>query len=103
MSVFESPDLADVFNASYVTTQIVATSVASEAKVGVTRLSKRQLILLTNTSSSIVYFGPSGVTTSTGVPLRKDELISLPFGENIAVFLICAPTESATVTVQEIS
>jgi hypothetical protein len=43
-----------------------------------------------NKSNSIVYFGPTGVTTSTGEPLLKNQSLTLPASDALALFLIAA-------------
>lgn len=96
-----SGEFNDVNNESYVSGAVAVTSVAIEAKVGATRLSGREVITITNKGPKTVYYGPAGVTTTTGDPLYKEQFVSLPFGDNVAVHVICAATETATVIVQE--
>ena len=95
------PAYEDVDNNGYVSGPVSVTSTAIEAKVGANRLIGRQSITITNKGSNTLYYGPSGVTTSTGDVLYKDQFVSLPFGELIGIYLICASGQSATAIVQE--
>lgn len=102
MSLSYNPELADVANDGYVSgTQSVGTTQV-EAKVGGSRQSGRELLYIENQSSNTVYYGPSGVTTSTGARLFKDQFVFLEAGENVAVFLI-AGSASNTVLIQEMA
>jgi len=96
-----SGEFNDVNNESYISGPVSATSVAIEAKVGATRLSGREVITITNKGPKTLYYGPSGVTVATGDPLFKDQFVSLPFGDAIAVFLITSGADTATAIVQE--
>ena len=98
-----SPEFSDVDNDGYVSGPVSVTNVAIEAKVGANRLANREGITITNNGPNTVYYGPSGVTTSTGDLLYKNQFVTLPLGENIGVFLICATAQTATVIVQELA
>jgi len=100
-SITLSSEFSDVNNEGYVSGSVAVTSIVIEAKVGANRLSGREVITITNKGSKTLYYGPSGVTTITGDPLFKDQFVSLPFGDAIGVFLICAGTDTATAIVQE--
>jgi hypothetical protein len=100
-SITLSSEFSDVNNESYVSGAVAVTSVAVEAKVGASRLSSREVITITNKGAKTVYYGPSGVSSTTGDPLYKDQFVSLPYGDNIGVFVVCASGDTATVIVQE--
>ena len=72
------------------------------ASVAVSNLSNRKTLLIFNRGSQTVYYGPSGVDDATGIPIEKDELITLDVGENILIYLI-TKTGNATVTIQELA
>lgn len=97
------PELADVDNDNYLTGVVSVGSTQVEAKVGVGRLSRREGITLTNKGPNRVFYGPTGVTVSTGDYLDKNQFVSLPLGESIGVFLICDTGKTASVVVQEIA
>ncbi len=103
MGISYSGELDDVNNNSYLSGAVNVTSSAVEAKVGANRLEGRELLTITNKGSKTVYYGPAGVTSTTGDPLYKDQFVSLPFGDNIAVYVVCAGADTATVIVQESS
>lgn len=96
-----SGEFNDVNNENYVSGPISATSVAVEAKVGANRLSGREVITLTNKGPKTIYYGPTGVTPTTGDPLFKDQYVSLPMGDQVAVFVVTSGADTATVIVQE--
>lgn len=97
------PELSDVNNDGYVSGAISVTSVAIEAKVGASSLAGRESITVLNKGPNKIYYGPSGVTTTTGSILEKNQFLSMPLGNALALFLICASGESATAIIQEIS
>lgn len=92
----------DVLNDSYLTASVAVGTSAVEAKVGASRLTDRESLVLHNLGGKTVYVGPSGVTASTGVPLFKNQTMSMPAGDAIGVFLICGTGDSADVIVQEL-
>jgi hypothetical protein len=96
-----SGEFNDVNNEGYVSGPVSVTAVAVEAKVGANRLSGRETITITNKGAKTVYYGPSGVTATTGDVLYKDQFVSLPIGDNVGVFVICGAGDTATVIVQE--
>lgn len=100
-NVFLSGEFDDVNNNGYVSGSVAVTSVAVEAKVGASRLSGREVITITNKGNKTVYYGPSGVTSTSGDILYKDQFVSLPFGDSIGVFIICGAGDTSTVIVQE--
>ena len=96
------PDKSDVINSAYVSTTLVIGTTEVELKVGASPLSERQEILLFNESTVTLFFGPTGVTTSTGIPIDSQETVNLPMGEAISVFII-AGTAGNTIRIQELA
>jgi len=97
------PDRADVNDISLASAVVSVGTTQVEAKATVTRNAKRQRLLLYNDSSSVVYYGPTGVTVSgatRGVPVYKKQTVVIPVGD-VAVFLI-AGSASNDVIVQEL-
>jgi hypothetical protein len=102
MGLSYSPDFADVENVNYTSGSLtVGTSQQLASANGSSNLSKRQELLIYNKSSNTLYFGPTGVTTSTGIPLAPGETLNVPFGEAVSVYLIAAGAGNACI-VQEI-
>lgn len=100
MPLSEGSEYSDVLGEGYVSGEVTVGTSAVEAKVGGSVLSKRELLYIENKSSSSIFYGPSGVTTTTGAQLKKDQFVWLPVGESIQVFMIRS-SGSATVIVQE--
>jgi len=97
------PELADVDNNGYVSAAVSVSTTQVEAKAGATNLAGREGITITNKGPNRVYYGPSGVTSANGDYLEKNQFASLPLGEYVTVYLICATGQSATVIVQELA
>jgi hypothetical protein len=91
----------DVDNASYVAGSLTITTSQLELKVGASKLDGRQVIMIQNTGNQTIYLGPTGVTTSTGIPLSKNQFISMPIGDSVSVFAITGNLTS-TIVVQEV-
>lgn len=101
MSIISSGQFNEVDDTSYLSTSATITTSASELKVGASRLSGRQNLIVFNKGSSTIYIGPSGVTSSTGIPVEANQMFSYPFGQNIAVYAITS-SGSSTVIIQEV-
>lgn len=100
-SLNESSEYADVMQDGYASGAVSVTTSQIEAKVGANRLSNREALTITNKGNAIVYYGPSGVSSTSGDLLYKDQSVSLPIGD-LGVFLITA-SGTATVIVQEMA
>jgi hypothetical protein len=98
-----NPEYADVDNDGYVSGAVAVSTSQVEAKVGANRLVGREGITITNKGPNRLYFGPSGVTSTTGDYLDKNQFVSIPIGDQIGVYLICATGQSATAIVQEMA
>lgn len=62
---------------------------AIELKVGASRLEGRKLLTIFNNSNDTIYWGfSSGVTTSSGTPIFKNQMYSWSVGDNQGVYLI---------------
>lgn len=92
-------EYSDVLQDGYVSGALTVTTTEIEAKVGGARLALREAITITNQGPGSIWYGPTGVTPSTGEELKKDQTVSLPLGD-IGIFLI-KDVSSATAIVQE--
>jgi hypothetical protein len=99
MPITTSSEFSDVLSDNYVAGAITVTTSQTEAKVGGSRLIGREYITVYNNSSQTIYFGPSGVTTSSGTPLEKGQTAGFPAGD-IGIFLIVSGG-TANVRIQE--
>lgn len=102
MGISFDPELSDVVNQSYVSGSISVSTSAVEAKVGASRLTGRETLRIYNNSNTTIYFGPSGVTASTGEPIFKNQWVNIPIGDQLAVFLITASGTASDIRIQEI-
>jgi hypothetical protein len=101
MGLDNSSEFNDVMGEGYVSGPVSVTTSEIEAKVGGSRLAGREALTITNKGTAKVYYGPTGVTSTTGDVLEKDQFVSLPMGD-IGVFVITA-SGTATVIVQEMA
>lgn len=104
MVLSQSSDRSDVVENGFLAAELSVGTTQTEVKVGASRVSARQVVGIYNNSSSTIFYGPTGVTTSganKGFPIFKDEKIYLPIGDT-ALYLI-AGSASNSVLIQEIS
>lgn len=70
---------------------------ATEAKVGANKLTNRKLLTVHNNSSATIYWGfTSSVTTSTGTPIFKDQVVSWSVGDSQTIYLIAGSAGNNT-------
>ena len=72
-----------------------------EAMVAASRRDGRQMLRVYNGSASIIYFGPTGVLTTTGEPIEKKQWVNIPANDQCAVFLIAGIAGNTGVIVSE--
>lgn len=60
----------------------------------------RQILHLFNKGNQTIYYGPTGVTSTSGIPLLKDEWVEI-YISSIPVFLITS-TSTANVIITEL-
>ena len=60
-----------------------------EAKCAATDLDERQFVRIFNNSNQKIYFGPAGVTSTTGEPLLKKQSVELAL-KGQSVFMVVA-------------
>lgn len=99
--IIESADRSDVNESNYVSGTLSVGTTAVEVKVGSSRLERRQFISVHNYGPATIFIGPSGVTTSSGRPIFRDQSIDMPVG-NLPIYVI-ASSAGQTVIVQELS
>jgi hypothetical protein len=100
MPLNESGYYSDILDKEVVTGVVTVGTIAVEARVGGAPLSQRQAIRIYNKSNATIYFGPSGVTTTNGEPIEKNNWVMIPAGPSLSIYLI-AGTASNDVVVSE--
>lgn len=88
---------------SYVAGPISVTTSQIEAKVGASRLTGREVLRIFNNSSTTIYFGPSGLTSSTGEPLYKQQWVELKVKDTLGIYLLTASGTASDVRIQEMA
>mgnify|MGYP000861728133 CR=1 FL=1 len=80
------------------------TTTAAEIFAGASRLANRYFMAIYNTdSSTIVYIGGSGVTTSTGFPIKPGDCVEFQFNPNAATAIYAIAPASVGVRVVELA
>lgn len=84
-------NVADVSNNGGVQGALSVTTSAVEAKVGGSPLANRKTLTIHNNGTGTLYWGYSNsVTSSTGTPIFKDQLVVFDIGTGTSVFLIAS-------------
>lgn len=104
MSGGYNPLLGDVILSDYQSALKTVGLTQVLAAVGGSNLSGRQELLIFNDGNFTLYYGPNGVTISgstKGIPIQPGGLVNLPFGPNVAVYLISDSAAGAAI-IQEL-
>jgi len=100
MPISNNGNWDDTNESIYVSGPLTVGTTEVEAKVGATRESLRQFVRIYNSSNSVIYFGPTGVTASTGEPLQKNQSVEIAVSD-LGIFLIAGSTGNVVI-VQEL-
>jgi hypothetical protein len=93
MPITGSPEYGDVLEDVFVQKVVSVGATATKLVVASSADPDREIVRIYNDSNSIVYIGPSTVTssgTNKGEPLYKKQWIELPFGPDLEVYGIVA-------------
>lgn len=93
---------ATIDSAPVVGAKTVSTT-AAELFAGASRLVGRYTMIVYNESSVPVYWGPSGVTTSTGFPLLPQDSVVFQFNPSVATAIYFIAGSNAAVRVVELA
>lgn len=101
------PSQSDVVNTSYISAKITVSTSQVEAKVGGSRLSGRQELIIYNGGTETIYYGPSGVTVlgtgaNDGIPIKGQQILNIQIGDQLPLYLIAAENNTSVI-VQELS
>lgn len=92
-----------LLNIDFLQTNISITTLEVEAKVGVTRLDCRKSVRIYNGSDRDIFWGPSGVSSTTGEPLRKRQSVTIAAGPYLAVFIVSGMGTANDIIIMEFS
>lgn len=88
---------ADISNNGGVQAALNVGLTAVELKVGGSPLANRKSASLFNNASNTVYWGyTNAVTTSTGTPIFKNQLVTWSVGPNTSIYIIAGSTTNDT-------
>lgn len=71
-----------------------------EAKASTSALEGREQVRVYNKGPYTIYWGPSGVTTSTGEPIYVDQWIDLPYSDTVPVYLVSGTASSSAIVTE---
>lgn len=81
--------VSDIVNTSGVYGSLTVGTSAIEVKVGSNRLAFRKSVTFLNNSNRVIYWGyNNSVTTSTGTPIEKGQMVTWSIGEDLAIWVI---------------
>lgn len=103
MGISPGGSFDDVLDGNYLSAQVTINTTESEVKVGASRLADRQEVLIFNGGNQTIYFGPTGVSDTNGIPIESQETVNLPFGDKIAVYLVTKTGSNTKVVIQELA
>lgn len=87
VSVRKELSVSDTIKEAIVSAGLTVGTTAIEIRAGASRLINRKGLMLFNNSTQTLFWGASGVTTSTGVPLARGESVNISV-ENVAIFVV---------------
>lgn len=93
--------VSDIIDTAGVYGAITVGTSAVEAKIGGSRLSARKSLTISNTSTSVIYWGySSGVSVANGTPIYKKQTVEFSIGDNVGIYLI-SPVAAMEIRVTE--
>lgn len=102
MAISFDPNRSDIDDSSAIAASKTVSTSQIEACVSSSPLDKRQTLIMFNNGPQIIYYGPSGITSATGIPIFKNQMVSITVGPSNRIYLVTA-TSTATVVIQEVS
>ncbi len=92
-------ETADIINSSLSSGSISVSTSAVAARVDGSNLTNRKMLTICPTTGTVYLGATSGVTTATGIPIFKNQVISFAFSANVTPYLIAG--SSITVNIIE--
>jgi len=102
MPVTVNGSFATVKSAPVVGAKTVTTTAAS-IFAGSAALPDRYAMTVYNDSSYTIYWGPSGVTTSTGMPILPGDSVTFEFSQSVVTAIYMIAAASAAIRVMEVA
>lgn len=98
-----NPDFSDVLSSLYVAGRKTISTSQVLAAASTSNQTGRQTLFIYNTSSTVtVYFGPSGLSSSTtGIPIEPTSSVRMDVSDAVSVYLLTA-SGSADVVIHEV-
>jgi hypothetical protein len=90
-------DVADIINTSLSSGSITVSTTAVAARVGASNLTNRKMLTISPQTGTVYLGATSGVTTATGIPIFKSQVISFAFSANVTPYLISASSQTVNV------
>ena len=93
----DTSEFSDVLEDVILQGVVTITTTQTELKVGGSVDPDREVVRIVNKTDATVYVGPSGVTTTTGEPLRKRQSMELPIGTQSLFAIVASGTADVIV------
>ena len=93
----ESSEYGDVLEDVLLQGVVTIGTTETELKVGVSADPEREVVRIYNNSNTTIYVGPTGVTTSTGEPLRRRQSMEMPIGQQSLYAIVASGTADVIV------
>jgi hypothetical protein len=101
MSLSQSSIYSDTNNKVLLIGNKTITTTQSLLAVSASNNTDRQFIRIYNSGTQKIYIGTTGVTTTTGEPLEKDQHITIAIRDNLSLYAITA-TGTASIIIWEL-
>lgn len=98
MSINVASDFSDTNSSIYEQETLTVGTTEVEAICSSTDIDERQFVRIYNNSNKKIYFGPSGVTSSTGEPLFKKQAVTLALKGQSVYMVVDSGTGDVIVT-----
>ncbi len=90
--------VADILNTGGVQSAMTVGTSAIEAKVGASRLTNRKLLTICPTDGDIYWGYTNAITTTTGTPIFKNQMVAISVGDTAAVYLVASANRNVRIT-----
>lgn len=90
-----------VLDTNYIAGVVTVSTIPTPLRASISNLEGRDMIIVYNKSTSIIYIGPSGVTTANGIKVVPEQILNINLRDNITLYAVLA-TGTADIVVQEV-
>ena len=96
-AINDDSEFSDVLEDVMVQGVVTIGTTQTEIRVGGSIEPEREVVRIYNSSNSTIFVGPSGVTTTTGEPLRRRQSMEMPIGTQSLFAVVASGTADVIV------